>query len=126
MVAAGRGVWGTGRFPTAKAAPREGRESQDAKRPDKQAAEKLAWAARKRLGGQMLGAATTEGWAPFLGAATTQMAPKPLRPPGCRGTAPPAALPLLDDVQGIDGVATPCIRGRGAGNATHGSFSAAC
>ncbi len=32
----------------------------------------------------------------------------------------------LTDVQGIDGVATPCIRGRGAGNATYGSFSTAC
>ena len=38
--------------------------------------------------------------APFLGAATTQMAPNPLRPKGCRGTAPPAVLSLLDDVQG--------------------------
>jgi len=47
----------------------------------------------------MLGAATTTGWLPFLGAATTQMAPNPLRPKGCRGTAPPAVLPLLDDVQ---------------------------
>jgi HEPN domain-containing protein len=28
--------------------------------------------------------------------------------------------------KGIDGVATPCIRGRGAGNATYGSFSTAC
>ena len=74
----------------------------------------------------MLGAATTTGWTPFLGAATTQMAPNPLRPKGCRGTGPPAVLPLLDDVQGIDGVAAPCIRARGAGNATHGSFSAAC
>ena len=74
----------------------------------------------------MRGAATTAGWAPFLGAATTQMAPNPLRPLGCRGTAPPAVLPLLDDVQGIDSVAAPCIRGRGAGNATYGSFSAAC
>jgi hypothetical protein len=27
---------------------------------------------------------------------------------------------------GIDGVATPCIRDRGAGNATYESFSAAC
>ena len=56
-------------------------------------------AARKRLGGQVLGAATTTGWAPFLGAATTQMAPNPLRPLGCRGTAPPAVLSLLDDAQ---------------------------
>ena len=37
---------------------------------------------------------------PFLGAATTQMAPNPLRPKGCRGTAPPAVLSLLDDVLG--------------------------
>ena len=74
----------------------------------------------------MRGAATTTGWAPFLGAGTKQMAPNPLRPKGCRGTAPPAVLSLLDDVQGIDGVATPCIRGRGAGNATYGSFLAAC
>ncbi len=30
-------------------------------------------------------------------AATKQMAPNPLRPMGCRGTAPPAVLSLLDD-----------------------------
>ena len=35
-------------------------------------------------------------------------------------------LPLLDDVQGIDGAAAPCIRARGAGNAAHGSFPTAC
>ena len=34
---------------------------------------------------------------------------------------------ILDLIhQDIDGVATPCIRSRGAGNATYGSFSAAC
>ena len=38
--------------------------------------------------------------APFLGAATTQVAPNPLRPKGCRGTAPLAVLSLLDDVLG--------------------------
>ena len=47
----------------------------------------------------MRGAATTTGWAPFLGAGTTQVAPNPLRPLGCRGTAPPAVLSLLDDAQ---------------------------
>ena len=56
-------------------------------------------AARKRLGGQMLDAATTTGWIPFLGAATTQMAPNPLRPKDCRGAAASAVLALLDDVQ---------------------------
>ena len=45
----------------------------------------------------MRGAATTTGWAPFLGAGTKQVAPNPLRPLGCRGTAPPAVLSLLDD-----------------------------
>ena len=56
-------------------------------------------AARKRPGGHMLDAATTTGWVPCLGAGTTQVAPSPLRPKGCRGAAASAVLALLDDVQ---------------------------
>ena len=48
----------------------------------------------------MRGAARKTGWAPFRRAGTKQVARNPLRPKGCRGTAPPAALSLLDDAHG--------------------------
>ena len=50
-------------------------------------------------------------------AGTTQVAPNPLRPKGCRGTAASAVLALLSDGHRIGGVAPSCIRSRGAGNA---------
>ena len=59
--------------------------------------------------------AATRATAPWL-----RLGPIPLRPEGCRGTAASAVLALLSDGHRIGGVAPPCIRSRGAGNAARG------
>ena len=60
-------------------------------------------------------------------AATTQMAPNPLRPNGLPRHGPVCGVVAPRRcAEDIANVAPPCIRSRGAGNAAYGSFSAAC
>src|SRR6266542_1004728 len=47
---------------------------------------------------------------------------RPATASGCGGAGPSAASPLLPDAPGIAFVASPCIRPRGARNATHTLF----